>query len=128
MIVFDASVVLDLLLRTGSWEAAEALIERHDVHAPELLDVEVVHVLRRYRLHEGLTEKRASAAIEDLGALPIERYRHEFLLPRVWAMHRNLTAYDAVYVALAELLEVPLYTSDARLSRSKGHRVMIELL
>lgn len=128
MIVLDSSVILDLLLRTGSWEAAEALTMRHDLHAPELLDVEVMQVLRRYRLHEGLTPNRATEAIEDLGSLPIERHRHELLLPRAWAMHRNLTAYDAIYVALAELLEVPLYTRDARLSRSTGHRATIELL
>lgn len=128
MIVIDASVVIDLLLRTGSWEAAGRRIARSTLHAPELLDLEVLQVLRRYRLHEGLVESRAATAVSDLAALRIRRHRHELYRSRIWALHENLSAYDAVYVALAEALRAPLLTRDARLTRSPGHRARIELI
>jgi len=64
--------------------------------------------------------------LQDFGDLNLARYPHDFLLPRVWELRKNLTAYDAVYVALAEVLDAPLITTDARLASSPGHRARIE--
>lgn len=128
MIVLDASVVIDFLLRSGAWKAIENRIEREHLHAPELLDLEVLQVLRRYALHEGLSLERADQAISDLEGLRLERHRHDLLVPGIWALHRNLTAYDAAYVALAELLDAPLLTRDGQLAGSAGHGATIELI
>lgn len=68
-----------------------------------------------------------AGALSDLGDLRATRYGHQPLRRRVWALRKNLTAYDAAYVALAEFLDAPLLTSDARLARSAGHRARIEL-
>lgn len=128
MIVLDASVVVELLLNTSRAEALAARIAEDSLHAPELLDVEVLQVLRRYRLRERLSAVRSEEAVADFLSLRIERHR---LLPyceRIWRLHRNLTAYDAAYVALAEALDAPLLTCDGRLARSAGHSAAIELM
>jgi len=130
MIVVDASAALELLLGTRRGTAwREALSGRRErLCAPHLLDVEVLHVLRRYERAGELTSARALAALDDLGELPLHRYPHEPLLSRMWELRRNLTGYDAAYVALAEVLEVPLVTSDTRLASSPGHRARVEVL
>lgn len=88
------------------------------LHAPHLLDVEVVDALRRHvRLRE-LAAKDAAEALAALPELPIERYPHEGLVEAMWALRRGMTAYDAAYVALAVLLAVPLVTCDRRLARA----------
>jgi len=94
--------------------------------APELVDLEVAAVLRRLVLTGEVDQARAEQALRDWRALPIRRYRHGLLLPRVWDLRDNLTAHDASYVALAEALEVPLLTCDGRLARSMGHDAVIE--
>jgi len=66
--------------------------------------------------------------IDDLLAFPIQRYPHDILLQRVYELRDNLTAYDAVYVALAEALAAPLVTRDARLAQAPGHQAHVELL
>jgi len=129
VIVVDASALLEVLLRTP---AAEAVEERlfgggETLHAPHLLDVEVAQVIRRYAAAGEIDEERGSAALVDLGDFPLRRYPHGFLLPRVWELRSNLTAYDAIYVALAEALGAPLLTLDHRLARAAGHRARIEL-
>jgi len=130
MIVVDASAALELLLGTQRGTAwREALSRRHErLCAPYLLDVEVLHVLRRYERAGDVSSARGLAALDDLRELPLHRYPHEPLLPRMWNMRRNVTGYDAAYVALAEVLEVPLVTADARLASSPGHRARVELL
>jgi predicted nucleic acid-binding protein len=130
VIVVDASAALELLLNR---RAAGALRERlfrprESLHAPHLLDVEVLHVLRRYNLTGEMNDARADEAIRNYLALPIERYSHELLAPRIWQLRSNLTAYDAAYVALAELLDAPLLTTDARLARSSAARRVSELV
>ena len=87
----------------------------------------VAQVLRRYERTGGLSTTRGAGALRDLEDLAIERYPHRPLLPRVWELRANLTAYDAVYVALAEALEATLLTGDARLARAP-HRARVELL
>lgn len=131
MIVLDASAALEMLLRTP---VGERLIDRllaspdTSLHAPHLLDLEVAQVLRRFVAQGSLAAKRAREALQDLADLPLERYSHELLLPRIWSLRRNLTAYDAAYVALAELLGATLVTLDVRLVRSPGHGARIETL
>ncbi len=129
MIVTDASAILELLLQTGSASAIESrLFEAGEsLHAPELLDLEIAQVLRRYASRAQLTESRARASLRVLQGIPIERHGHAQLMPRVWALRENLTAYDAAYVALAEGLGATLITCDARLSRAAGVRAKVEV-
>lgn len=72
--------------------------------------------------------ERSEQALEDLADLPLNRYPHDIFLPRIWALRRNLTAYDAAYLALAEALDAPLITRDAALARAPGHRARIEVI
>jgi predicted nucleic acid-binding protein len=118
LIVVDASVVLEVLLRTSAGASMRRLIFAPDqsLHAPQLLDIEVAQVIRRYEAKGEIDDVRGRAALSDLGDLPIQRYPHDLFLPRVWELRRNLTAYDAVYVALAEGLDAPLLTSDLKLA------------
>ncbi len=119
MIVVDASALLEVLLRTPAAEAVGRLLfeePRQTLHAPHLLDVEVAQVLRRYAALGEIDEQRGSAALADLADFPIRRYPHDFLLTRVWSLRSNFTAYDAVYVALAEALDARLLTRDQRLA------------
>jgi predicted nucleic acid-binding protein len=129
VIVVDASALLEALLRTSASEAVERrlLDDRETLHAPHLLDIEVTQVIRRYTAMGELDEARGRAAIADLGDFPLRRYPHGFLLPRVWELRNNLTAYDAVYVALAEALDAPLLTRDRRLAGAAGHHARVEL-
>ena len=97
------------------------------VAAPHLLDVEVLHVLRKFNRTNQLSAARARQALDDLGGLAITRYGHELLRPAMWRLRNNLTAYDAAYVALAELLDAPIVTCDSRLARSRGHGASFQL-
>lgn len=130
MIVVDASAVLEILLQT---ETAGPVMSRlfrrpEKFHVPHLLDVEVVQVLRRYVLRRQMQAARAEEALRAYAILPLERYSHEFLLGRMWQLRTNLSAYDASYVALAELIDAPLITRDGRLAGSSGHHATIELI
>ena len=131
MIVLDASVVLELLLRTAdSLDIEERVLAAGEtLHAPHLLDIEVAQVLRRYAARGDISEHRGRLAIALLAQLPISRYAHEPLLPRIWALRTNLTAYDAAYVALAEGLTATLLTRDKALaSAPAAARAVIELI
>jgi len=129
VIVVDASVVVEVLLGTAAGRAAEARLfdPRASLHAPHLVDVEVAHVLRRYAAAGDLTANRAAEAIADLADLPIARHEHVLLLPRIWQLRQNLTAYDAAYAALAEALDATLLTRDSRFARA-ATRARVELL
>jgi len=117
VIVLDASAAIEWLLQSPAGVRIDKRIfsPSQSLHAPHLLDVEVAQVLRRYVREKTITEQRGEEALEDLGDLPLNRYPHDFLLPRVWELRATLTAYDAVYVALAELLDAPLLTCDGRI-------------
>ena len=130
MIVLDASVALEVLLRMPAGVALdERLFEAEEtLHAPYLLDVEVAQVLRRYALAGEVEAERCRAALDDLAGLPLTRYPHDFLMPRVWDLRGNLSAYDAVYIALAEALDAPLLTRDRRLANAPAHRARVELV
>ena len=112
MIVIDASAVLEVLLRTPVASAIERRLfgPGEALHAPHLIDIEVAHVLRRYALAGDMSAARGREALEDLADFSVRRYPHDVLLPRVWELRANLTAYDAAYVALAEALGAPLVT------------------
>lgn len=129
MIVVDASAMTELLLQTELGERVErrVLIDE-DLHAPHLLDVEVVSALRRLVRTGELTADRAEDAIEDLRLLLLARHGHEDLLPHAWELRENITAYDAVYVALAEALDATLVTCDRALGAAMKGGVGIELI
>jgi predicted nucleic acid-binding protein len=130
VIVVDASVILDVLLRGPGAESLDfrLFLSGETLHAPHLIDVEVAHVVRRRLLAGEIDPDRGRAAITDLGGLRLHRYPHIMLIPRIWELRNNLTAYDASYVALAEVLKAPLLTRDRPLSRSSGHRARFELI
>ncbi len=127
MIVLDASVVVELLtngplsdsLRRDLAGRGEALL------VPYLLDIEVVGALRRLVGSRRIDSHRAAQFLTALVDLPAERYPHTPFLGRIWDLRHNFTAYDAVYIALAEATNSVLYTCDAKLG--KGHRAPVVL-
>ena len=118
MIVADASAVIEALLGTsaGLVVAQQLFKTGETVHAPHLIDLEVAHAIRRYVAIGDIDEARGRAAISNMVDMQIRRYPHDVLLQRVWELRGNLSAYDAVYVALAETLDAPLLTRDRRLA------------
>lgn len=130
MLVLDASAALDLLLATPAGErvARRILTAQETLHAPHLLDVEVAHVVRRLTLAGELDDEEALRVLGNLLDLPIERHGHAWLLVRAFELRASLTAYDAMYVALAEALDAPLVTADAKVARAHGHRARVELV
>ncbi len=127
MIVVDASAVLEMLLggAASTWVARRVATATHGLHAPELLDLEVAQVLRRLEREKTISAARGKSALDDYLDLHVVRYAHRPFLNRVWALRANATAYDAVYLALAEGLDAPLVTLDQRLARSAGHRARV---
>lgn len=98
------------------------------MHAPHLLDVEVAQILRRYAATGVITVLRGQEALQDLLDLVVTRYPHDVFLQRAWELRDNLTAYDAVYVALAEALGAPLVTCDGKLAAAPGHDARVEVI
>lgn len=131
MIVGDASVVIDLVLGwplpPGAAELARRLTAGADVAAPFLIDAEVGHVLRRFERRGDLDPLRARTALLDYEALPIRRYAHTPILQRAFDLRADVTFYDALYLALAERLDVPLLTADARLAGVPGCAATVEV-
>ena len=129
MIVVDASAAVDYLLAAGAFEriAARFALPAESLHAPHLLDVEVAHAVRRLAMTREISATRADDALEDFAALRVRRYPHTWLLPRIWELRSNLSAFDAAYVALAEALGAVLVTADGALARAPGHAAKIEL-
>ncbi len=129
MIVLDASATVDWLLQTSAGLRIEHRIysAKESLHAPHLLDIEVAQVLRRLVREGALPANRADEAVQDLLDLQLTRYPHFALLPRIWQLRNNLSAYDAAYVGLAEKLRAPLITRDRRLAAAPGHVAIVEL-
>jgi predicted nucleic acid-binding protein len=130
MLVVDTSAVLDALAaRDPAPGLVERLSEDGDLHAPHLIDVEVLHALRRLTMQGELSDERAADARHDFAALPVVRYPHHPLSDRIWELRHNLTAYDATFVALAEALAAPLVTCDSRLASASAsaHGARVEL-
>lgn len=126
MIVVDAAAIVDALTGVKGSEALTGYIEQEELHAPSLLDFEVVAALRGLTLGRHLSPTRAEDALADFEELVIERWPSaDALRRRAFALRENVSAYDAAYVALAEALGCPLLTRDQRLARSSGHSVSI---
>ena len=129
MIVLDASAAVEWLLQTSAGRQIENRIysRQESLAAPHLLDVEVAQVLRRLVREAQISTRRAEEAIQDLIDLRIVRFPHYLFLPRTWQLRHNLTAYDAIYVSLAESLRATLITRDTRLSSASGHSAVVEI-
>lgn len=119
-LVIDASVAFEYLLRTPLGLSVAESIESASLVAPELMDAEVLSALRRAVFRGRLDEARARIVVEDLGVWPVERMSHRALARFAWRYHRNVSAYDAFYVAAAHAHHCPLLTADGRLARAPG--------
>lgn len=130
MIVVDASALLEFLLQTPLGIRVEARIFRDgdELHVPHLADVEIVQALRRLVRTGDVSAARAADAIDDLTDLDVHRHAHVDLLGRAWKLRENISAYDAVYVALAEAIQAPIVTCDGPLANAPGHRTRIEVI
>ena len=130
MLVLDASIVLELLINGRRASRIRRLLEHStgSWHAPELIDVEVVQVLRRYVLHGWIEPVHGETAIQALRDFDLVRHEHSWMLPRVWQLRNNLTAYDAVYLTLAEALPARLVTADRAFASVAGDQITVELI
>ncbi|MCY4101880.1 MAG: type II toxin-antitoxin system VapC family toxin [bacterium] len=129
MIVVDAGVVFTLV--AGAEAAARDVALRvgnEQMLAPQLVDLEVVSVLRRLVHHSDFPPSLAAASVRHLAELDVTRVAHAPLLERCWELRDNLTPYDAAYVAVAEMVGAPLLTTDRRLAGAPGSRCLIEVL
>ena len=128
MAVLDASAAIFALVRSESSSARAKLGGYQELYCPHLIDIEYVNALRNLVLREDITLDDAAIATLDFIDLSITRYPHTRLIDRIWQLRQIITPYDAAYVALAELLETPLITSDRRLARAATGLVEIDLL
>jgi predicted nucleic acid-binding protein len=128
MLVVDTSAVLEAIVaRNPAPGLIERLAEDGDLHAPHLIDIEVLHALRRLNALGELSDERATDARSDFRQLTLVRYPHTALSERIWELRHNLTAYDSTFVALAELLKAPLITCDAGMDAAPNNTAQIEL-
>lgn len=129
MIVVDASCLAEVLtVGKGAASVRARLAEDDEPVAPHVIDVEVLGVVRKLRILDHIDETTATLAIDGLRNWPAQRFAHQPLLQRAWQLRTTIRGWDAVYVALAEALDVPLVTSDGRLARATGPRCQIELI
>jgi predicted nucleic acid-binding protein len=130
VIVVDASAMLEFLLQTPLGTRVETRLfhNRDTFHAPHLLDVEVTQALRSLVRAGDVGADRAQEALHDLTDLDLRRHPHTHFLGRAWELRENVTAYDAMYIALAEAIDAPLVTCDGPLSTTPGHAARIEVV
>lgn len=127
MIVLDASAAVELLLNTAPGRRIAARIgSTGEIHCPHLIDVEIGQVLRRLAARGDITAERAGTALAHWSSLDLERHPSAPFLDRIWALRDDFSAYDAMYVALAEILQAPLLTGDERLAGAPGTSARIE--
>ncbi len=128
MIVVDSAAVVDALTAVAGTDELRAHLATEELHAPGLVDVEVVSALRGLTLRGHLSATRAEDLLTDFDDLPMQRWPSaDALRRRAFQLRDNVSAYDAAYVALAEALDCPLVTRDGRLARSRGHSAQIEV-
>jgi predicted nucleic acid-binding protein len=130
LIVLDASAAVAVLLNIGpeAGRIRERISQPNEtLHVPHLFEIEVLHALRHHNLGGALPTVRARLALNRLRETRLIRYPHVPLLGRIWDLRENVTAYDAAYVALAEVLGAPLVTRDARLVQAPGNNATVEL-
>jgi predicted nucleic acid-binding protein len=130
VIVVDASVLVEYVLRTPT---GLRLIERlrhpkERLCAPYLVDLEVAQTVRRWAFASLISGERGGKAMQHLAEVRVRRWSHKPLLPRIWELRHNLTAYDDAYVALAEGLRAPLLTCDRSLAEAPGITCKVELI
>lgn len=129
MIVLDASAAVAALVDENEGaRARQRIVAAAQCHAPYLLDLEVANALRKLAARQRITEELAASGLEQFRRLDITRYPHEPFLTRIWELRHHLSSYDAAYVALAEALDAPLITFDARLADAPSHGCTIDLL
>jgi len=130
MTVLDASVLIDVLLNAPAMKdiRARVLVDDEEFCAPHVIDLEVAQVMRRHVLANVMGLQRARRALDDLHDLSLTRYPHDALLPRIWELRKHFTAYDAAYLARAEILDVTLLTRDRAIVRPGHHQARVELV
>jgi predicted nucleic acid-binding protein len=103
VIVVDASALIEVLLNTSAAPrvAGRIFASGETLHVPHVIDLEIAQVLRRFVRAKSVSTVRAQEALSDLAAMPLTRYPHNLLLPRIWELRDNFTAYDAAYLLLA---------------------------
>lgn len=128
--MIDASALVELLLGTprGLHVAGALVDEDESIHMPHLADVEVAHALRGLVARRAVSERTAREAIADLQDLDIDRHAHDPMLDRIWELRGQVTAYDAAYLALTEVLGATLLTCDRRLAKTAGKTARVEVL
>ena len=124
--VVDASVAVEYLLRTPLGLTLAGTIDDASLLAPELMDAEVLSVLRRAVLNGNLDEERAVMAVDDLTNWPVDRVPHRELARLAWQYHKTVSAYDALYIATARTHDLPLLTADGRLARAPKLGIAIQ--
>lgn len=125
--VLDASALVEVMGAVAPDPALSRRVRTGRAAAPELVDLEVLSTLRKQVRSGAMNPETADRIVTTLRVFPVERSPHRTLVPRVWELRHSVTSYDAVYVALAEQLGIPLVTTDARLAEFGGHRAEIEL-
>jgi len=130
MIVVDASTIVAALVDAGvaGDEARDRIARARQRHAPQLVYVETANALRRLTSSALVTDDLASVAVGQLERLDVTAYPHAPFLRRVWELRKNLTAYDAIYIAVAEAVGAPLVTLDKRLASAPGIRCEVEVM
>jgi predicted nucleic acid-binding protein len=123
-VVIDSSAIVDVLIDAQPAELV-AELANNDLAAPHHLDIEVFSVLRRLERCGEIGEKDAAEARRMFGSMNISRYAVDGIAERIWTLRHNLTCYDAAYVALAEVLDAPLLTCDAKMAGAPGHDAKI---
>lgn len=121
-VVLDASAAIEALLGEEVWTHGE------EFHAHAGLDIEVLSVLRSLTMRSSMPAHAAREALDAFGALQITRHPLRRLIPRIWSLRDDVSAYDAGYVALAEALDVPLLTADRRLAKTAGRYCHVVVL
>jgi predicted nucleic acid-binding protein len=117
-VVIDASALFELVVRSELAPAVAQAVGATDMVAPDVVNPEVLSILRRGERRGTLTPQRAVQALDDLMDAPVRRFSTLPLLAEAWTLRANVTAADACYVVLARILRCPLVTADRKLSRA----------